>query len=82
MVHFFGNPNCPARHGVVTDSEAPSEEVFRSLLAEFPRDYCSACVSSSARSDSDRYAELRKLVEAWQSHTTGSSQTLAEWRHR
>ena len=34
------------------------------------------------RTDSDRYAELRKLVEAWQSHTVGSSQTLAEWRHR
>ena len=36
----------------------------------------------NGRSDSDRYAELRKLVEAWQSHTTGSSQTLADWRHR
>ena len=34
------------------------------------------------RSDSDRYAELRLLVEAWQSHTTGSSQALADWRHR
>jgi hypothetical protein len=34
------------------------------------------------RTDSDRYAELRKLVEAWQSHITGSSQALADWRHR
>ena len=34
------------------------------------------------RSDSDRYAELRKIVEEWQSHITGSSQALADWRHR
>ena len=34
------------------------------------------------RSDSDRYAELRKLVEAWQSHIVGSSQALANWSHR
>ena len=38
--------------------------------------------SVETRTDSDRYAELRKLVEAWQSHTTGSSQALADWRHR
>ena len=36
----------------------------------------------TGRTDSDRYAELRRLVEAWQSHTTGSSQTLADWSHR
>lgn len=34
------------------------------------------------RTDSDRYAELRALVEAWQSHQAGSSTALAEWRHR
>ena len=34
------------------------------------------------RTDSDRYAELRKLVEAWQSHQAGSSTALAEWNHR
>jgi hypothetical protein len=36
----------------------------------------------NGRTDSDRYAELRKLVEAWQSHITGSSQALADWSHR
>lgn len=34
------------------------------------------------RSDSDRYPELRALVDAWQSHQAGSSTALAEWRHR
>jgi len=34
------------------------------------------------RTDSDRYAELRALVESWQSHQAGSSTALAEWRHR
>lgn len=34
------------------------------------------------RTDSDRYAELRKLVEAWQSHQAGSSTALADWRHK
>jgi len=34
------------------------------------------------RTDSARYNELRKLVEAWQSHTVESSQSLADWRHR
>jgi len=34
------------------------------------------------RTDSDRYAELRALVEAWQSHQAASSTALAEWRHR
>ena len=62
-----------------------------SYLARFtadPQMYCSECrdlASTEAlnyRSDSDRYAELRKIVEAWQSHTVGSSQKLAEWSHR
>lgn len=34
------------------------------------------------RTDSDRYDELRALVEAWQSHQAGSSTALAEWRHQ
>ena len=34
------------------------------------------------RTDTERYAELRALVEAWQSHQAGSSTALAEWRHR
>lgn len=35
------------------------------------------------RTDSDRYAELRKLVEAWQKEPSGSTLTLLlDWRHR
>ena len=54
-------------------------------------DLCDVCywrkraesaAKADTRTDSDRYAELRKLVESWQSHTVGSSQTLAEWSHR
>ncbi len=82
MIHFVGSPNCPARQGVVTDSEAQTGEEYRALLEEFPGAYCAACDPGPIRTDSDRYAELRKLVEAWQSHQAGSSTALAEWRHR
>ena len=82
MIHFVGSPNCPARQGVVTDSEAQTGEEYRALLEEFPGAYCAECDPGPIRTDSDRYAELRLLVESWQSHTTGSSQTLAEWSHR
>ncbi len=34
------------------------------------------------RTDSDRYTELRVLVDAWQSHQAGSSTALADWRHK
>lgn len=47
-------------------------------------DLCDVCYwrKRAESTDSDRYAELRKLVEAWQLHTTGSSQALADWIHR
>ena len=57
--------------------------------------YCSDCARAArlalakesapkhdTRTDADRYAELRALVEAWQSHQAGSSTALAEWNHR
>ena len=43
------------------------------------------------RTDSDRYAELRALVEAWKDHVTGptgpavyhdTDAALIDWRHR
>jgi len=35
------------------------------------------------RTDSDRYAELRALVEAWQKEPSGYTLTpLLDWRHR
>ena len=72
-----------------------TSSVFVERATASPDHYCTHCTKAArlalaaesapkrdARTDSDRYAELRKLVEAWQSHTTGSSQTLAEWSHR
>ena len=67
-----------------------------SYLARFtadPQMYCSECrdlASTEAlnyRSDSDRYAELRKLVEAVQIDSKiGTARTaidaLLDWRHR
>ena len=60
-------------------------------LNHSPKHYCVNCSNAAHEevtpklrpiTDSDRYADLRKLVEAWQSHTVGSSQSLADWRHR
>lgn len=48
----------------------------------FTNDLTDKQALSAERTDSDRYAELRALVEAWQSHQAGSSTALAEWRHR
>jgi hypothetical protein len=38
-------------------------------------------VNSTPRTDSDRYAELRALVEAWQTNRAGIG-PLLDWRHR
>ena len=66
-------------------------KVFCERSADSPKHYCVNCSNAAHEevtpklrpiTDSDRYADLRKLVEAWQSHTVGSSQSLADWRHR
>lgn len=66
--------------------------------------YCSDCARAArlalakesapkpdTRTDSDRYAELRALVEAWKDHVTGptgpavyhdTDAALIDWRHR
>ena len=72
-----------------------SAERFAAKVQRNPDWYCSDCAKAARlalakesapkpdpRSDSERYAELRKLVELWQSHTVGSSQSLADWSHR
>jgi hypothetical protein len=88
MIHFVGSPNCPARQGVVTDSEAQTGEEYRALLEDFPGTYCAECDPGPIRTDSDRYAELRELVEAWIATHTGlpfaneAWQALFDWRHR
>ena len=55
---------------------------------ESPGRHCAACfvqaekvVNSTPRTDSDRYAELRALVEAWQNSRSGIV-PLLDWRHR
>ena len=82
MFHFRENPTCSIRTSDNNDivSVAPDIATFQDCQSTNPR-YCAEC-AGIIRSDSDRYSELRKLVESWQSHTVGSSQTLAEWSHR
>lgn len=45
--------------------------------------YCARCAGAAVRTDSDRYAELRKLVESWQTGgNQGVKDNLLQWRHR
>ena len=76
MLHF--NLDCPQRSDALSVASCASLDVFVALARANPDNYCATCM----RTDSDRYAELRKLVEAWQLHTAGSSQALADWIHR
>ena len=62
MFHFSGNPTCSER---TSDAEArvsvaPDLKTFRDCQIVNAR-YCAEC--AGIRSDSDRYAELRQLVE-------------------
>jgi len=83
MMHFGPTFNtCPDRRRGDTKSNAHAIEGFQHMQRQHPGSYCARCAGETPRSDSDRYAELRKLVEAWQSHTVGSSQALADWRHQ
>ena len=69
MIHFAGNPQCPQLQGGGQLSSASTHEEYRKIfdLTPIPDRYCKICVSIQApRTDSDRYTELRKLVEAWQ----------------
>ena len=74
---------------------AESAAVYVSYVTKDPEWHCYDCARAArlvlakesapkpdTRTDSDRYAELRALVEAWQSHQAGSSTALAEWNHR
>ena len=82
------------RHGSI-EHRTWSASMFVERSASAPDHYCVPCTKAARlalaaesapkpdpRSDSERYAELRKLVEAWQSHIAGSSQSLADWSHR
>lgn len=96
--HWSVTDNAPACNRSQTHWRTvtcPAEEYLSAKQSD-PEKYCSRCAklcklsmygshalrSIGPRSDSDRYAELRALVEAWQSHQAGSSTALAEWNHR
>ncbi len=89
MIHFrehFGLCS-QAKEGDVI-STTSSISTYRLLCAESPL-FCQECAGyDDERTDSDRYAELRALVEAWISTHTGlpfaneAWQALFDWRHR
>ena len=86
MFHFRSIPMCSARH---TDTNArlsacPDLDTFRRCSSINPN-YCAEC--AGIRTDSDRYVELRKLVELWQ-HSDNQrdhqerAALLLNWKHR
>lgn len=90
MIHFAGNPNCTIR---TKDRIGPVSRVsdlgeFREWRRTFPDAYCSECADEPLpRTDSDRYAELRKLVEAVQIDSKigtarAALDALLDWRHQ
>ena len=94
MIHFVGNPNCIRRNCANSNSEILSDvtslDDFRELFRWRPAVYCCECAEASIalpRTDSDRYAELRKLVEAVQIDSKigtarAALDALLDWRHQ
>jgi hypothetical protein len=90
MMHFYRE--CPIRqraraansHHEWLSSDSHTPEDFRELHAKEPTRYCSLCLT--IRTDSNRYAELRALVEAYQSAKSYEDdaplQALRDWSHR
>lgn len=91
MFHFSGNPTCSERTSDADArvSVAPDLKTFRDCQIVNAR-YCAEC--AGIRSDSDRYAELRKLVEDCQREAMDSASPVVmfdnalrlvlDWRHR
>ena len=89
-MHF--HRECPIRqraraansHHEWLSSDSHTPEDFRELHAKEPTRYCSLCLT--IRTDSNRYAELRALVEAYQSAKSYEDdaplQALRDWSHR
>ena len=82
MFHFRGNPTCSTRasdSGSIV-SAAPDLATFQDCHSG---KYCAEC--AGIRSDSDRYAELRQLVEAYQNAKCYEDdeplKALREWSH-
>ena len=90
MIHFGLAFNvCPDRKRGDTRSNAIGLVQFQRLRKEHPESYCARCAGEQPRTDSERYAELRKLVEAWQQwqrepryDPDNAPERLLEWSHR
>lgn len=87
MIHFHGNPNCGSRRSCDISSTAEDLEEYSNLYRSDPWRYCSECLTpESIRTDSERYAELRALVEAYQTAKSYEDdaplQALRNWIHR
>lgn len=86
MLHFAANPECSAlkRDKDPRNSSLQSLDWFRTWHRTNTNLYCAECAAS--RDDSERYAELRKLVEAFQNAKSGEDdaplQALRDWSHR
>ena len=87
MLHFHDNPACATLKLDPTPliSSVQSLDWYRSWWRSQPYKYCAECATNS-RTDSERYAELRKLVEAYQSAKSYDDdaplQALRDWSHR
>lgn len=84
MIHFrehFGLCS-QAKEGDVI-STTSSISTYRLLCAESPL-FCQECAGfDDERTDSERYAELRKLVECWQKNLgQAHKDALIQWKHR
>ena len=87
MLHFHDNPACATLKLDPTPliSSVQSLDWYRSWWRSRPYEYCAECATNS-RTDSERYAELRALVEAFQSAKSYEDdaplQALRDWSHR
>ena len=86
MIHFPANPSCVTRS---KDNDARISRVadldeFRDWRRTFPEAYCPECANEAkVRTDSERYAELRQLVECWQKNLgQAHKDALIQWKHR
>lgn len=83
LLHF--NLDCPQRTDALSVASCASLAEFTALQRADPAKYCALCT----RTDSDRYAELRALVEAWQKwqrdphyNQVDACERLIDWSHR
>ena len=87
MIHFGPKFNtCLDRRRRDSKSNAIAIEGFQYMQRQHPESYCARCAGVPSRTDSDRYAELRKLVEAYQTAKSYEDdaplQALRDWSHR